>query len=293
MSDIIRVYNENDLFVYLQKVRLETSKRVNDSNIEKSKNVKEEKTTFKTTMKNVGNFFKRGVNNYDKKGEDIAKQLETFSEKHADIMSEVSLNDTVTSLFEEDKYGLAKLLFATTVILDDEYKYHYAQDGLEEASNILYGDKNALLEIKEQLEANYRAISPTSLSSIQKGILIGVAIAGTIVMPIILGAAVAGIVYGGMKMYNISKVKKEIASLSPEKHALYLAIQCTYIQRIKKTLPVDEFKEQLDSILKNLSTLKSDLDYFLFVENESTKNNKMKVQSFHEFDNRLAKVLKI
>ena len=53
----------------------------------------------------------------------------------------------------------------------------------------------------------------------------------------------------------------------------------------------EEFKEQLDSILRELNTLKSDLDYYLFVEKESTKENKSKIKSFHEFDNRLAKVL--
>ena len=53
----------------------------------------------------------------------------------------------------------------------------------------------------------------------------------------------------------------------------------------------EEFKEQLDSILRDLNTLKSDLDYYLFVEKESTKENKAKVKSFHEFDNRLLKVL--
>ena len=96
-----------------------------------------------------------------------------------------------------------------------------------------------------------------------------------------------------MKIYNNEKVKTEFKNLSPEKNALYLALQCTYIERIKSQLDEDEFTEQLDSILKNLATLKSDLDYYLFVEKESTKENKAKVKSFHEFDNRLSKVLGI
>ena len=79
--------------------------------------------------------------------------------------------------------------------------------------------------------------------------------------------------------------------MSPEKNAFYLAMQCTYIQRIKDQVSEEEFKEQLDSILRELNTLKSDLDYYLFVEKESTKENKSKIKSFHEFDNRLAKVL--
>ena len=116
--------------------------------------------------------------------------------------------------------------------------------------------------------------------------------AGAITLESILfSAAITGIVYGGMKLYNNEKVKQEFKNLSPEKNALYLALQCTYIERIKNTVSEDEFKEQLDSILKNLATLKSDLEYYLFVEKESTKENKEKIKSFHEFDNRLSKVL--
>ena len=99
--------------------------------------------------------------------------------------------------------------------------------------------------------------------------------------------------YGGMKLYNDIKIKQEFKKLTPEKNALYLAIQCTYIERMKDSLSEDEFKEQLDKILKDLNVLKSDLDYFLYVEKESTKDNKAKEKSFHEFDNRLAKVLGI
>lgn len=40
----------------------------------------------------------------------------------------------------------------------------------------------------------------------------------------------------------------------------------------------EEFKERLDSIFKNLNVLKADLDYFLFVERESTKENKQKIK---------------
>ena len=106
-----------------------------------------------------------------------------------------------------------------------------------------------------------------------------------------MSAAITGFTYGGMKLYNDAKIKKEFLELSPEKNAFYLAIQCTYIQRMKDQVGEEEFKEQLDAILRDLGTLKSDLDYYLFVERESTKENKAKVKSFHEFDNRLLKVL--
>jgi len=331
MSDIVLTYSEKDLFAYLQKTRLETAKRLNDLNIEKTKSVKEEKTTLKGTVTNIGHFFKRGAGNYGKKDGTIVSEISKFNNNNKTIIDESTARGLAFSLFQNDEYGLAKLIFAVTIILDDDYQYKYIDEGLAEASSVLYGNRQELALIKTQLEANYNAISSKSLTSVQKGLLLGVAItalAGVVTMPILLGAgagasaaattaalaahgfgdmqiglgvitaesllfgaAAAGIAYGGMKLYNDAKVKKEFLSLTPEKNALYLAIQCTYIERVKKTLSKEEFKDQLDSILKNLNILKSDLDFYLFVENKSIKENKTKIKSFHEFDNRLIKVL--
>lgn len=319
MSDLIIARNEKDLFVYLQKNRLLIAKKLNEENIERTKNVKEEKTTFKGFMKNVGNFFERGANSYDKKDESIDKALKDFEEKNPEVIDLTTAEGLIESLFQDDKYGLAKLVFASSVILDDEYEYKYVDEGLKDASVLLYQNEETLLTIKKQLFENYNAISPKSLTSVQKGILAGVAITtavGLVGMPLLLApgaialsahgllgavtlesvlmsAAITGIVYGGMKLYNNEAVKAEFRKLAPEKNALYLAIQCTYIERIKTQLDEEEFKEQLDTILKNLSTLKGDLDYYLFVEQEETKDNKEKIKSFHKFDDRLSKVLGI
>lgn len=322
MSELTIVYNEKDLFYYIQKLRLETAKKINDDKIEKSKNVKEEKATFGGVMKNIGHFFERGVMSYATIDEQITKDLKDFNAKHPIVIEEETAKELVKSLFKEDKYGMAKLLFSSTIVLDDEYDYEYVNEGMEVASNLLYEEKETLAKIKKQLFDNYNAIAPNSLSSVQKGILLGVAVTsfvGFMTMPlalagigvastatavagfgglgaitvesIIMSAALTGITYGGMKLYNDAKIKKEFAELSPEKNALYLALQCTFIERIKEQLDEEEFKEQLDAMLRNLNTLKSDLDYYLFVEKESTKENKAKIKSFHDFDLRLVKVL--
>lgn len=320
MSDIVLSYNEKDLFVYFQKIRLLAAKKKSGDNIERSKNVKEDKTTFKGVMNNVGHFFERSANGYDKKDKKIEKDLKDFEEKHPDVISDEEALNIIKLTFADDKYGLTRLIFASTIILDDEYDYKYEEDGLKAVSSILYGVEGVLIKIKKQLNDNYNAISPKSLSNVQKGILLGVAassLLGLVTMPailsvgapaalaahgiagvtifstetILMSAALTGIAYGGMKLYNDIKVKQEFKNLSPEKNALYLALQCTYIERLKEQVEEDEFKEQLDNILKNLSVIKADLDYYLYVEKESTKENKAKVKSFHEFDTRLAKIL--
>lgn len=319
-KELTVIHNEKDLFYYLQKIRLLESKRINDEKIENCKEVKEEKATFKGTMKNISNFFERGVMSYAKLAEDIDAEIKKFEESHQNVIDDETALALVDELFKEDQYGMTKLLFASTIILDDEYNYKYVEDGLAAASSIIYENKEALVEIKKQLFENYNAIAPNVLSNTQKGILMGVAAAsliGIVTMPaimsvglsatalaahsfgigaitleaVLMSAAITGFTYGGMKLYNDAKIKKEFLELSPEKNAFYLAIQCTFIQRLKEQVSEEEFKEQLDSILRDLGVLKSDLDYYLFVEKESTKENKAKVKSFHEFDNRLLKVL--
>ena len=320
MNEITITYTEKDLFTYLQQIRLLKAKELNDSNIDRTNNVKEEKATFKGVMNNVGHFFERGVKNYKDNENVISKSIEEFNNKNPRIISEEEAKSALEEVFKDDQYGLAKLLFASTIILDDEYQYKYVEESLEEVSTFIFNDKDALLKIKKQLQSNYDAIAPRSLSNTQKGVLLGVAITSlvavltlpTILAPasavagaaavgtgwgaiametIMIGAQLTMLTYVGMELYNDHKIKEEFRKLSPEKNAFYLALQCTYIQRIKETLSEDEFKNQLDNILKNLSTLKSDVDYYYFVEKESTKDNQEKIKSFHSFDSRLAKIL--
>ena len=323
MKELVSVaYNEKDLFVYLQKNRLLIAKKLNDENIERTKEVKEDKTTFKGVVKNIGNFFDRSAHGYEQKDESIDNALKDFEHKHPEVIDLATAEGLIESLFKDDKYGLSKLVFSSSIIFDDEYDYKYVDEGLKDVSVLLYDDEQTLSVIKKQLFDNFNAISPKSLSNVQKGVLVGVAAAtaiGMISMPMILAAttaaaavslstqgaglgsitlesllmsaAITGIVYGGMSLYNNEKVKEEFKNLTPEKNALYLALQCTFIQRIKSQLEEDEFKEQLDNILKNISVLKSDLDYYLFVEGESKDVNKEKIKSFHKFDSRLSVVL--
>ena len=67
MQEVGIVRNEKDLLEYFQWLRLTTAKSLNDQNIEANKTIKEEKKTFGGTMKNLGNFLKRGIGQYEKK----------------------------------------------------------------------------------------------------------------------------------------------------------------------------------------------------------------------------------
>ncbi len=333
MGNINPVYNQNDLLIFFKKVRLDTDKKIIDAKIQENQQVSKDKLNVKEKFSNLWKNTVSFVGGYEKIVNAIDENINNFYAKYVNVITDDIAKELYKDLFKDDKYGLAKLLLSVSIILDNEYEFKYEKEGLEAVSNYLYGNANELNKIKESLNQNYKEIHPNPLSNIQKGILVGTALAslvGVIYLPmiiggglsasasvttatlasmgfgdmqvglgiitaesILLGAALNGACYGGMKLYNSEKIKQEFKKLSPDKEVMHLAIQCVYIQRIKSTLTDDEFKEQLDNILKSMNTLKADLDYYYFVEREDIKNNREKMTAFHKFDTHLSKILKV
>lgn len=332
MKNASNEYCKNDLFKYYQSVRLEKAKQLNDINLSNLEPKNPAKPSFfDKARKNLSNI----VHHYDKKQDVISEQVNNFYIKNSNGKN---INFTIAQklsneLFDDETYGLSKLLFAVSIILDDEYKYYYNEEGLMEVSSSLFSDNKAIIKIKNSLESHYKKIANQGLSNTQKGVLIGAAalsLVGIALLPTLIGGGVAasaatttalvaahgigdlqiglglisletfifcaaftGAAFGGMKLYNSEKVRQEFKNLSPEKNALNLAIQCVYIETIRNKMPFDKFNDILDNILKNLNVLKGDLDYFLFIERESNDINKKKLSNFHEFDKELIKILNI
>ena len=294
MNEVMINYNEKDLLVFFQQVRLKKAKELADQNV-KTAYKNKEGSSFQEKLSNFSRFLQRNIKSSDVIKNHANEALDKFNANHDKVMNKEEAVDLIKRSFENDNYGLAKLLFAASVILDNEYKYEYLEEGLSEASKILYDNEDTLLDIKRDLEENFRSISLTSLTNFEKGALIGAAGIAIILGPLfaIAGATVGVIAAHSLLSKNNERFKEEFKNASSQDNAFYLAIELTYIQRIKNSLKEDEFKEELDSILKHLEEVKGDLDYFLFVEKANTKENKEKMQVLHAFDKRLVKVLGI
>ena len=330
-KELNNVYSEGDLLLYCQILRLKTDKKFLEDNMNRSKKVEEEKTTFNGFLKNLGHSIERGLNDYETKLAKVIEQIDVAESVDPKIKIDYEAKKVVNEMFKDDHYDLARLLFASSVILDDEFKYIYKDEGLKEVSELIYGNRFELLALKDKLEANFNKIAPKSLSNVQKGLLATTAalsLTGVFILPVVavggvaasaatttaalaafgitdmqigagtlalgallVGATATGAVYGSMKLYNNEKVKQSFKKLTADEQALYLAIQCTYIQMMKEKLEPEEFKAQLDEILKTSNNLKSDLDYYLFVENEDKESNILKEGIFHQYDKRLIKIL--
>ena len=294
MNEVAIKYSEKELLTFFQKIRLEKAKELSDCNAGRTFN-KKEGASFGETISSFGRFLERNLKSSDTVKKDASLELNKFKKKKKKVMSKEEVENELDRLFENDKYGLARLVFGVSIVLDSEYSYEYLEEGLTEVSRILYKDDNSLLEIKRQIEENYRAVSLTSLSSLEKGAIIGAATLTIIFAPILALASAAVGIIAAHEIYkqNNEKYKEEFKKSSSKDNSFYLALELTYIQRLRKLISGDEFKEELDSILKHIEELKSDLDYYLFVERESTKENREKMLSFNAFDKRLMKILEI
>ena len=294
MNDVAIKYSEKELLTFFQKVRLEKAKELSDNNAGR-KYENKEGATFGEKINNFGKFLKRNMTSAETVKNTASTNLDKFNKDNPNVLSKEVVEEELKRLFEQDKYGLAKLAFGASIILDSEYEYEYLEEGLNEVSVILYGEEDTLLLIKKQLEENYRAVSLNAFSNLDKAALAGVAGLAIILAPVLaLASATVGVIAAHEIIEkNKERFKEEFKKSTSEANAFYLALQLTYIQRIRKSIPLDEFKDELDSILKNVEELKSDLDYYLFVERENAANNKEKVHNFNSFDKRLMKVLEL
>lgn len=182
-NNIVTNYSDKDLFYYLQWLRLQKAKQLNDANIERNRKdeVKKESgwENFKRGLSNFGKSISNTVHQTSSKDQTITNALQSFNQKHSNI-SEANARSAMVNMFKDDKYGISRLTFAVEVVLDSEYDYEFEKEGLEAASMFLFGNLNHLETIKKDLEHNYKVISGNSLNDGQKAGLIAIGAAALI-----------------------------------------------------------------------------------------------------------------
>lgn len=309
-NNLTRVYNENDLFRFIQQLRLTKIKSIVDEKIANSTKVDGE------GWNNLKRKIVSAVGRYETNEANINIELETFNKKYPDVITYDKAFNTLKDIKNDDSNGVTLLLFAIKVVLDNEFNYDcYTKENLQTASEFIYGDQNRLLLIKSEVEENFKLIAKKPLNDTQKKVLYG-AIATSIAVSILVpsigmsglvaagsGLAAKGVllttgsllfsaalIYGTYKImdtYNKEQIKKQFKKLSSEETAIYLSIQAMVISHLKKNLSEEEYKTELDNVLASINMLKADLDYFLFVEKDNVSENKEKLMTFHGFDNAL------
>ena len=256
------------------------------------------------------------------KKENILAVIEKFKENNPKLdverFTEEDFLRDVRHLFRRDKFDVNRELLGISIVLDGEYEYVLADDGMKKLSTLLYEDEGALFEIKKSLEQLYTTIRRKPFISKQNAVLYGV---GAAVLSV-YGAAVAGIsaalgvtavgvtsssliglyacLTGGALVgatyitLNESKrrrIKEEFSKLSLEESASLLAIRCHILGKLKRSSADHTVKDEISDLLALTDDLRADVSYELFVEGENVEENKKKLSMFHNFDEALIAAL--
>ena len=79
--------------------------------------------------------------------------------------------------------------------------------------------------------------------------------------------------------------------MKSEDIALELALDCLLINELEKHDKTMDLKNEIDELLSNVSDLRGDVQYLLFVERENIEENKEKLRLFNHFDQQLIKIM--
>lgn len=334
-NEVTIVVKELDIIKSIQYFRLKREKEL----LERDKSTAESNIDTEAKKYNLFAKAKNAINN--KKSEkksnqisDIDSVITKFENKNSDRNYNLWFNNTlskyINELYSEDKYGLKKIMLGVSIVLDDSHKYIYEDEEYQDISKLLFGNLTKMNEIKRTIKDNYVAIASKNLSSVQKGVLIGLGIGGLVLactLPVMIaggaavsaatttaglaaigfgdmqvgigmaalfgligGTALVGAGYGTIKTYNIVDAKNAFRKLNCDEVALLLSVKALIIEEAKKVMSKDDFKEYFSELLEAIDTLKSDAEYMLFVENNDVKNNKEKIDVFYKWNKRLIKI---
>lgn len=287
--------------------------------------VDEEDNLGKKIVKRTKNALFREVKTKElsEKKEKILANIAAFKAENPKIdtekLTDEDFTKNVTARFKRDKFDVNRELLGVSIILDGDYEYVLADEGLKKLSALLYEDEEALFEIKKNLEKLYTSIRKMPFPSKQNALLYGIsaAILGVYAAAVagigaavgvsaavgatnaglvslyacLAGGALVGATYITLNETKRRKIKDEFAKLSLDESASLLAIRCHIISMLKKNSEDKHVKDEISDLLTLTDDLRADVSYELFVENEDVENNKAKLGMFHNFDNALTEIL--
>lgn len=270
---------------------------------------------------------RRAMTKLSEKKNKILNRLEEFKDKHEQSCEEKSreqLQKQIDEVFFGDNANIGKALFSLQFCLDNQIEYENRELIYAEISYLLFGDKNVMDNLFNDLKENYAELIKAPFDKAQKTILmcLGVTALISVALPAgvmltaltvpalvnsaLLGAAAtvetvaiySSILLGGAlvgteiaRQIKGKEAKENIRKISSEDLSLLLAIKATLIQYAKKTMSGEDMKLALDDCLKQLNDLRSDAEYLLIVERLDAEKSKKKIEICNNFTNRLVNIV--
>ena len=195
-------------------------------------------------------------------------------------------------LFKKDAYGIQKIQFALSLMLDNSVEYVRKEESLQAISSILFDDEGYMNILFKLFEQNYYGIQKKAVDEVQTGMLLGVGVWSVVVgswLPIGIG----GIATLVNHIIHKNEMKKKFQSLSKDELQAFLAMKLTVIETTRKSMPESARKDLIDDLLKYVSNLRSDAEYEWLIEKLDTPTNKAKIELCNLAVDRLSRVVGI
>lgn len=195
-------------------------------------------------------------------------------------------------LFKKDAYGIQKIQFALSLMLDNSVEYVRKEESLQAISSILFDDEGYMNILFKLFEQNYYGIQKKAVDEVQTGMLLGVGVWSVVVgswLPIGIG----GIATLVNHIIHKNEMKKKFQSLSKDELQAFLAMKLTVIETTRKSMPESARKDLIDDLLKYVSNLRSDAEYEWLIEKLDAPTNKAKIELCNLAVDRLSRVVGI
>lgn len=272
------------------------------------------------------------LNNLVPQEQQIRERIQQYHAANPSLFSptDEELGKLWTAIWDGGKNSeLLKIMFCLSVALDTEYSYVYSDDSLTALSVTIWGNPTTMSNIKSEYRSVYMEIAKQPLSTTQKWVLGGTAalvLLTPFLAPVAFGGASAAAItgglagvgstmvggigilavaemaldgiaiaatYGALDASNKAKVRGAFRQMDYNASAEMLAIKAYTLQVAKRLDSEDDYKERINGVLQMIQDLKSDIDYVLYVERDNLEENKRKINLFHNFDTKLAKIVSV
>ena len=195
-------------------------------------------------------------------------------------------------LFKKDAYGIQKIQFALSLMLDNSREYVRKEESLQAISAILFNDEGYMNILFKLFEQNYYGIQKKAVDELQTGMLLGVGV-WSLVVGSWLPVGIGGIATIINHLIHRSEMKKKFQSLSKDELQAFLAMKLTVIEATRKNMPERARKDLIDDLLKYVSNLRGDAEYEWLIEKLDAPANKEKIELCNLTVDRLSRVIGI
>lgn len=195
-------------------------------------------------------------------------------------------------LFKKDSYGIQRIQFALSLMLDDSSNFVRKEKSLEKISGILFNDEGYMNILYMLFEQNYYGIQKKAVDELQTGILLGVGV-WSVVSGSWLPVGIGGLAALVNHLVRRKEIKKSFQTLSKSELQAFLAMKLTVIEATRKNMDESARKDLIDDLLKFVSNLRADAEYEWLIEKLDAPTNKEKIDLCNLTIARLSKVVGI